>query len=108
MDKLQKLDLSKPETASAAEFQELTPLLQAAVYATVFDINDQLTVTSSTKVQIIPRFQAHRNLFPKEFEELWCRHHALLYLQRVGAVGIRGHRTYCGDWSPDSAHQLCP
>jgi len=86
MDKLQKLDPGKPEIASAADFQELTPLLQAAVYATVWDVNDQLTVTSSTKVQIIPRFQAHRNLFPKEFDELEYRRHALLYLQRVGAV----------------------
>ncbi len=85
---MQKLDLSKPETTSAdpANFQELTPLVQTAIYATVLDINDQLTITSSTKVQINPKFQAHHNLFPKEFDELEYRRHALLYLQRVGAV----------------------
>ena len=89
MDKLQKLDVSKPEVPSveASNLQELTPLIQAAIYVTVLDINDQLTITSSTKIQINPRFQAHRNLFPKEFDELEYRRHALTYLQRVGAIG---------------------
>ena len=86
MDKLQKLDPGKPEIASAADFQELTPLVQAAIYATILDINDQLTITSSTKAHINPSFQAHRNLFPKEFDDLGYRRQALLYLQRVGAV----------------------
>jgi len=65
----------------------LTPLVQAAIYATVLDINDQLTITSSTKIQINPHFQVHRNLFPKEFEEIEHRRHALMYLQRVEAIG---------------------
>lgn len=85
MDKLQKLDSSKPETV--AEFHELSPLLRVAVYATISDINDQLTINASAKVQINPRFQAHRELFPKNFDDDFeQRRHALTYLQRVGAV----------------------
>ena len=55
MDKLQKLDLGKPEIASvdATNLQELTPLVRAAIYVTVLDINDQLAITSSLKVQIV-------------------------------------------------------
>ena len=88
MDKLQKLNVSKPEIASAdaTNFQELTPLVQAAIYVTVLDVNDQLTITSSAKVQINPSFQAHRDLFPKDFDDFEHRRHALTYLQRVGAV----------------------
>jgi len=89
MDKMQKLDVRKPETASpdVTNFQELTPLLQAAVYATVSDISDQLTITASPKVQISPRFQAHRELFPKQFDDdLEQRRHALTYLKQVGAI----------------------
>lgn len=89
MDELQKLDVRKPETASpdVTTFQELTPLLQAAVYATVSDISDQLAITASPKVQISPRFQAHRELFPAQFDDdLEQRRHALTYLKQVGAI----------------------